>query len=164
VIIGGIAGALSAQAATARLLFSMARDGRLPRALAHVHPVRKVPERAVFLVAAVTLVLGTLMLERLELLTSMVSFGALIGFLLLHVSVLAHFRREASRNWFRHIAVPLIGLAIIVYVLWNAEANAKIAGSLWLAAGALYYVMLRMIRGRVLGPETALAGTGEPNG
>src|SRR5436305_8580345 len=164
IVIGGIAGALSAQAATARLLFSMARDGRLPRALAHVHPVRKVPERAVFLVAAVTLVLGTLMLERLELLTSMVSFGALIGFLLLHISVLVHFRREASRNWFRHIAVPLIGLGIIIYVLWNAEANAKIAGGLWLTAGALYYAMVKMIRGRGLGPETALAGTGEPNG
>jgi len=129
-----------------------------------VHPVRKVPERAVFLVAAVTLVLGTFMLERLELLTSMVSFGALIGFLLLHISVLVHFRREGSPNWFRHIAVPLIGLAIIIYVLWNAEANAKLAGGLWLTAGALYYIMLKMIRGRVLPADTALAGTGEPNG
>jgi amino acid transporter len=95
----------------------------------------------------------------------MVSFGALIGFLLLHLSVLAHFRSEASRDWFRHIAVPLIGLAVIVYVLWNAEANAKIAGGLWLVAGALYYAMLRTIRGRTaFAAETALAGTGEPNG
>jgi amino acid transporter len=145
VLIGGIAGALSAQAATARLLYSMARDGKLPRALAHVHPLRKVPERAVFLVAAVTLVLGTLMLDKLELLTSMVSFGALIGFLLLHVSVLAWFARGRNREWLRHVAVPVVGFAIIAYVLWNAEANAKIAGLSWLAAGLLYYAVLRML-------------------
>ncbi|HVU21266.1 MAG TPA: APC family permease, partial [Rhizomicrobium sp.] len=76
VLISGIAGALAAQAATARLLYSMARDGKLPHMLAHVHPVRKVPERAVFLVAGITLVLGVTMVDKLELLTSMVSFGA----------------------------------------------------------------------------------------
>ena len=43
VIVGATAGALAAQAATARLIYSMARDGKLPRPLAHVHPVRKVP-------------------------------------------------------------------------------------------------------------------------
>ena len=165
IVIGGIAGALSAQAATARLLFSMARDGRLPHTLAHVHPTRKVPERAVFLVAAVTLVLGTLMLDRLELLTSMVSFGALIGFLLLHVSVLTHFRRTENHDWFRHIAAPAIGFAIITYVLWNAEANAKIAGGLWLAAGAVYYVMSKMIRRRprIPGKVAAANGRGAPH-
>src|SRR4029077_1438363 len=43
VLFAGIAGALTAQAATARLLYGMARDGKLPRALAHVHTTRKVP-------------------------------------------------------------------------------------------------------------------------
>ena len=56
-----IANALVAQAATARLLFAMARDGQLPRVLAHVHPVRRVPERAVLLVSAVSLVLGAVL-------------------------------------------------------------------------------------------------------
>ncbi len=41
--VAGVAGALTAQAATARLLFSMARDGKLPRYLAHVNPHRKCP-------------------------------------------------------------------------------------------------------------------------
>ena len=58
VAMSAVAGALVAQAATARLIYGMARDGRLPHSLAHVHPERKVPERAIFLVAAVTLVLG----------------------------------------------------------------------------------------------------------
>jgi amino acid transporter len=47
-----IANALVAQAATARLLFAMARDRQLPRFLAHVHPTRQVPERAVLALEA----------------------------------------------------------------------------------------------------------------
>jgi len=53
-----IANALVAQAATSRLLFSMARDRQLPTFLAHVNPTRRVPERAVLLVSAVSLVLA----------------------------------------------------------------------------------------------------------
>ncbi|MBI3676308.1 MAG: APC family permease [Proteobacteria bacterium] len=146
VFFAGVAGSLTAQAATARLLYSMARDGKLPRPLAHVHGVRKVPERAIFLVAAVTLVLGLLLVNELELLTSMVSFGALVGFLLLHVSVMAHFLwRKKSRDWSRHLIVPLIGLVIIGYVLWNAEANAKIAGAAWMVAGAAVFLTLHFM-------------------
>lgn len=143
VVIGAAASTLCAQAATARLIFSMARDGKLPRTLAHVNPRRKVPERAVFLVAAVTLILGSFMLSRFELLTSMVSFGALVGFLMLHFSVLAHFGKQRSRNWWRHYLVPVIGLIIIGYVLWNAEANAKIIGTIWLTFGVVLYVSLK---------------------
>ncbi|HWY15007.1 MAG TPA: APC family permease [Rhizomicrobium sp.] len=147
ILFGGIAGALTAQAATARLLFGMARDGRLPKVLARIDPARKVPERAIFLVAAITLVLGLFMVEKLELLTSMVSFGALVGFLLLHASVIAHFAwHQRSRDWLRHLLAPGIGILITGYVLWNAETNAKIAGGLWLLAGSLALVIRRAAR------------------
>ena len=142
--VAGVAGALTAQAATARLLFSMARDGKLPRALAHVNPHRKVPDRAIFAVAAVTLVLGIFLVDKLELLTSMVSFGALVGFLLLHVSVMAYFLwRKQSRDWLRHLLLPGIGLVIVATVLVNAEANAKIAGVLWMIGGLVLFLVLR---------------------
>jgi amino acid transporter len=142
-----LAGAITAQAATARLLFSMARDGKLPRALAHVDQKRNVPNRSVFVVAAVTLVTGTLLVDRFELLTSMVSFGALLGFLFLQVSVAAYFiGKKKSRDWFRHLIAPAIGFAIIAYVLANAEPNAKIAGGAWIVAGAVVFVALNVIR------------------
>ncbi len=151
VLISGIAGALAAQAATARLLYGMARDRKLPHALAHVNPVRKVPERAVLLVAGITLVLGVTMVDKLELLTSMVSFGALLGFLLVHAAVIVQFCRETQRRWFRHVISPSIGFAIIGYVLWNAELNAKIAGGAWLVVGAALFFILKS-----LGKSTAL--------
>jgi amino acid transporter len=152
VVFAGIAGALTAQAATARLLYGMARDGKLPRALAHVHATRKVPDRAIFLIAAVTLVLGIGLVEQLELLTSMVSFGALVGFLMLHVSVMAHFLwHEKSRNWWRHLVVPAVGLVIVAYVLFNAQVDAKIAGTVWIAAGLALFLALK-----ISGRSTAL--------
>ena len=147
IFLSGIAGAITAQAASARLLFGMARDGELPRWLAHVDPGRKVPERAVFLIAVLTLVLGVAMVDQLVLLTSMVSFGALLGFLLLHVSVVAHFIwRQKSRNWLRHLLVPAIGFVILACVLWNVDANAKIVGCSWLVAGLAMFVSLRLLR------------------
>jgi amino acid transporter len=145
--LSSLAGAIAAQAATARLLYGMARDGELPRPLAYVDPKRQVPTRAVLLVAAVTLVLGIFMIDRLELLTSMVSFGALLGFLLLQVSVIAHFVwREKSRDWLRYLVAPGIGFAIIAYVLVNAEANAKIAGAIWMILGIVFFITLKLLR------------------
>jgi amino acid transporter len=148
VVVGGFASALTAQAATARLLYGMARDGKLPKALAHVHPKNQVPERAIFLVAFVTAVVGVFFADRFELLTSMVNFGALLGFLLLHVSVIAHFAwRKKSRDWLAHFVSPTIGFGVIAYVLINAETNAKIAGLGWLVAGLVFFLSLRL-RGR----------------
>ena len=94
-----------------------------------------------YLLAAITFVLGVALVDRLELLTSMVSFGALIGFFMLHLSVIVYFRKDQNR--FRHLALPAIGLVIIAYVLWNAEANAKIAGLCWMAAGVVVFLVMR---------------------
>ena len=145
VLFGGVAGALVAQAATARLIYSMARDGRLPRALARVNPVRQVPVPAALLVAAITLVLGLSLVSQLELLLTVVTFGALTGFLMLHVSVIVHFTwRKRSRQWVRHLIVPAIGAAIIGYILISAETHAKIVGLTWMAIGVAILIWLKL--------------------
>jgi len=136
VLFAGTAAAAASQVATARLLFSMARDGRIPRLLARVHPQRQIPDRAILLVGAINLAVGLLLANELELLASLVNFGALFGFLVLHVAVIAHYTlRQRSRDWMRHLLVPLIGSAIIAYVLINMATPAKIAGLCWLAVG-----------------------------
>ena len=144
VFLSGIAGGIAAQAATARLLFGMSRDGELPPAFARIDRRRQVPARAIVLVAAVTLVASLLLVAHLELAFSMVSFGALLGFLMLQVSVVAHFIvRKRSTDWLRYAIVPAIGFAIIAYVLVNADPNAKIAGAIWMLAGLAIFVTLR---------------------
>ncbi|HEY0436665.1 MAG TPA: APC family permease, partial [Phenylobacterium sp.] len=123
--LGSLAGAVVAQAATARILYSMGRDGQLPRWLAHISGGRRVPDRAVMLIAAITVVTGLAFSERLQLLTSLVTFGALVGFLALHVSVLVHFRGgRRSGNLLRHLVSPILGFMVVAYVLWNADRAA----------------------------------------
>jgi amino acid transporter len=145
VLFGGVAAALVAQAAAARLLYGMARDGRLPRALAHIHPGRKAPVRAALVVAALTLVLGLSLVSQLELLLTVVSIGALTSFFMLHVSVVVHFAwRGRSRQYVRHLAVPVVGAAIIAYVLVSAEIHAKIVGLAWMTLGLAIMLALKL--------------------
>ena len=146
VLLSGLAGALTAQAATARLVYSMARDGMLPRALAHVGAKRQAPDRAILLIALITLTLGVFLVDQIETLTSMVNFGALTGFMALHVSVVFHFIvRKRSRDWIRHLIVPTLGFLIVGYVLVNAELNAKIAGACWMTVGVVALLLIKRL-------------------
>ncbi|KAJ1684766.1 hypothetical protein LUZ63_020037 [Rhynchospora breviuscula] len=151
----GIANAVAAQSATSRLLFSMSRDGRLPGFLAHVNERTRVPERAILLVAGLTLVLGLVFVGQVGTISSLVNFGALTSFLLLHVSVVVWFGvRRRSGRWLLHGVAPVIGFLVIGYVLWNAETAAKVGGLVWLAVGVVVMLYYRARGGRVL-PEHA---------
>jgi amino acid transporter len=143
VIASAIANAMAAQAAVSRILFAMARDGKLPAVLARVHPRFKTPYVSTLAVAVVSLVVGLFFSERVDDLTRVVNFGALTGFVLLHLSVINHyFYRRRSGDWLRHIVFPLLGLAIIVYVLYEMDRAAKILGAWWIVIGVLYYLIL----------------------
>jgi amino acid transporter len=143
VIASAIANAMAAQAAVSRILFAMARDGKLPAVLAKVHPRYKTPYVSTLAVALVSLLVGLLFAERLDDLSRVVNFGALTGFVLLHISVISHyFFRQRSGDWLRHLMFPLTGLAIIVYVLFEMDRAAKILGGCWIAIGVLYYLVV----------------------
>jgi amino acid transporter len=145
VVASAIANAMAAQAAVSRILFAMARDGKLPRVLAKVHPRFKTPYVSTLAVSAVSLLVGLLFAERVDDLTRIVNFGALSGFVLLHLSVVSHyFYRLRSGDWLRHFVFPLMGLSIIVYVLYEMDRGAKVLGACWIAIGALYYCVLAL--------------------
>jgi amino acid transporter len=147
--LAGIASALTAQAAISRLLFSMARDGRLPRAFAHVDPRRQVPDRATLLVASITVALILIFSHRLELLLSIVSFGAMTAFLFVHASVVRHFLwRKGSRDWLRHLIAPALGFAIIAFVMVNMSGHAKRVGLSWIALGVAIVLVRKSLPGR----------------
>jgi amino acid transporter len=143
VIASAIANAMAAQAAVARILFAMARDGKLPAILARVHPRYKTPYVSTLAVAFVSLLIGSFFSDRIDDLTRIVNFGALTGFVLLHLSVVNHyFLRMRSGDWLRHVIFPLTGLAIIVYVLYEMDRSAKVLGACWIGIGVVYYVVM----------------------
>ena len=142
----GFANALVAQAATSRLLYAMARDRQLPSFLAKVHPRKGVPVNATLLVAAVSLAVGLFFYELsngIARLSTLVNLGALTAFLALHVSVVWHFvGRHGSRHWWKHLIAPVIGFAILAFVLINAEVYAQALGLVWLAVGLVIMFVL----------------------
>jgi amino acid transporter len=145
VLASAIANAMAAQAAVARVLFAMARDGKLPKVLARVHPRFKTPYVSTIAVAVVSLLVGVFFADRVDDLSLVVNFGALTSFVLLHLSVIRHYiLRERSRDWLRHLLLPLAGLLIIVYVLYEMDRAAKILGLSWIALGLLYFVALAL--------------------
>jgi len=145
VIALAIANAMAAQAAVARVLFAMARDGKLPRILAKVHPRFQTPYVSTLAVAGVSILVGLLFSSRIDDLTRIVNFGALTGFVLLHLSVINHyFIRQRSGAWLHHLIFPLTGLIIILYVLYEMDRAAKILGACWIAIGVLYYLILAL--------------------
>jgi amino acid transporter len=146
VVSSGIANAMAAQAAVSRILFAMARDGKLPSALARIHPRYKTPYVSTLLVAVVSLIVGWLFSERLDDLSRIVNFGALTGFLLLHISVINHFLlRQRSHNWIQHAIFPGAGFLVIAYVLYEMDTTAKVLGACWIAIGVVYYLLLTYV-------------------
>jgi amino acid transporter len=159
VLASAIANAMAAQAAVARVLFAMARDGKLPAVLAKVHPRFKTPYVSTIGVAVVSLLVGLLFAARIDDLTVIVNFGALSSFVLLHLSVINHYwLRQRSGRWLRHLLCPLLGLSIILFVLYEMDRSAKILGGCWIAIGVLYYSILALRgRSRIPAPDRRAA-------
>ena len=137
--VGPAFAAMTAQAAAARLLFGMARDGRLPSALARVDARHGVPRTALATTAALTLIVSVWAARRddgLDLLVSVVDMGALSAFALLHASVVGYFvvRRRAPGH-LAHRVVPLLGMLVTAWIVVEAGTLAKIVAGAWLAAG-----------------------------
>jgi amino acid transporter len=148
VIASAIANAMAAQAAVSRILFAMARDGKLPAVLAKVHPRYQTPYVSTLVVAAVSLLVGLLFASRLDDLTRVVNFGALTSFVLLHLAVIHHYLiRQRSGAWLKHLAFPLMGMLIILYVLFEMDRAAKVLGACWIGIGGIYYGWL-LLRGK----------------
>lgn len=135
-LIAIFANSIASQATSSRLVFSMARDRQLPRFLSFVDG-RQVPRNAMLLIAALSLVVGITGTAQQELLTTLVTFGALTAYILLNVAVIVHFGvRGRSRRFFLHWISPVVGTAVLAYALANANPHAQILGAVWLLIGA----------------------------
>ncbi|MFW9078966.1 APC family permease [Pseudomonas sp. P2757] len=148
----GVAVAITSQAAVSRLLFGMARDGKLPKVLAKVHPKHNTPYLSIYLVAVLSLVICYLFINSVDTLTSLVNFGALSGFMLLHLTVINYYwRRQKSGQVIRHLICPVVGFIIVAAIMYNMGVDAQKLGLIWVALGLVYLFFLNK-----LGANTAL--------
>jgi amino acid transporter len=158
----GLPDSLVAQVAISRLLYAMARDKQLPSLLARVSPRRNVPTNAILFVSLLSIALGLYMASRADgiaLLVSFINFGALTAFLALHVAVISHYViRQHSRNFWAHLVMPVVGFAILAYVVINANVAAQRLGFVWFGLGILVLIGLT-----VLGRTPVLPSPAEPS-
>ena len=147
-VVVGFTNALPMQAGVARVLFAMGRDRQLPACFSRLHPKFRTPHIAMIVSALFSLVVALVMRNNIDTLASFVNFGALSGFLLLHVSVIVHLGiRGRSRNVIVHWAIPVAGIVIVLTVLSGMAPAALKIGAGWLAIGLIYGVVLKA-RGR----------------
>lgn len=157
----GLPNSMVAQVAISRLLYAMARDKQLPGFLARVSHKHNVPRNAIWLVAAVSLTLGLYMNSRtdgISVLSSLINFGALTAFLLLHLSVIVYYvGRRRSRNLFAYLVMPATGALILGFVIWNANVAAQRLGFAWIGVGVLVLMVMYATgrRPRLSGMEPA---------
>jgi len=144
----GLSSASVVQSSISRLLFAMAREGRMPAFMAAVHPKFRTPYKSLLFVSAVSIIVAMAFLNHFDLIGILVNFGALTGFLILHATVIMHFIvRKRSRAYVRHLVCPAIGFCILAYVLYYMELDAWILGLSWFALGlAGYWLFIVRLR------------------
>jgi len=142
----GIANSLAAQAAVSRVLFSMARDKNLPEFFSKVHPKYKTPYVATIAIAVLSAILVIIYSDKIADLTSVINFGALTSFLVLHITVITYFViKQHSKNILKHLVSPILGFLVIFYVWINLNLHAKILGAAWILIGIIYYIVLKFV-------------------
>lgn len=155
--LGCLASSISGVTSASRVLYGMGRDGILPkRFFAHLHPKYKTPTYSVLLIGILSL---SALVIPFTVAISLLNFGALLGFGMVNLSVIAHYfirsKQRSGLSIIRYLILPLCG-AVFTFTLWIYLAGASIImGFIWLAIG-LAYLMYTTKFFKQLPPEMEL--------
>lgn len=143
-VAGCFASAMASQASVSRILYAMGRDGVLPRPiLGRLHQRFHTPVNATLLVGAVSFVALVISLETAA---AVISFGALVAFSMVNLSVIKHYLidqgERGTRAVLRHGVIPVVGVGLTVW-LWTSLSELTFqVGLSWLAIGFAYLIYL----------------------
>jgi putrescine importer len=140
-IAGCIGSALTSQASVARILYAMGRDGIMPRKVfGHVSVKFATPTFAILFVSVVSLVALAI---SLNFLAQIVSFGALVAFSAVNLTVIKHyFVDEGEKNVFNNVILPAIGFVLTAW-LWTSLSSLTLeVGLIWLAVGLIWLLVV----------------------
>lgn len=134
--------ALAGLAAVSRILYTMGRDNILPKkAFGRLSAKFQTPIFNIILTSIIALS-AIFYADNVFGAVSLVSFGAITGFVLVNLSVIIHYfyreKRRSGRDIFAYLVMPGIGLAVSLFLWFNIDTSAKILGGVWLAIGIVY--------------------------
>jgi amino acid transporter len=126
---GAIASAIGIHGSTVRLLYSLGRDGVLPRALARVHPTRRSPWVAASVQAGFSVVLGLVFgflifgapADTYGYFGGLGTLAVLIVYIFINVSVFLYFLRKERQSFsvVRHAVIPLVATAAVCLPIYG---------------------------------------------
>lgn len=136
---GSFASAMTSQASVSRILYSMGRDGVLPRKIFGSLSERfRTPLLGIVLVGAIGL-LGIWL--DLDTLSSMISFGALFAFSMVNLATIKHFvidkRQRRPLDLLRYGLVPAVGFGLTLWLWTSLSGLTFVIGLSWLVLGAI---------------------------
>jgi amino acid transporter len=139
-VVATTASAIAAQSSAARILYGMGRDAILPKKIfGYINPKRQTPTFNILLIGVISMV-GAFM--DLDLALSLLSFGALVGFTGVNISLIFQFfvrdKRRGTSNVIKFLIVPALGAAMCIYVFLNLTLPAYLVGGSWVVIGFVY--------------------------
>ena len=139
-VAGAAGSALTSQASVSRILYAMGRDGVLPtRFFGQISTKYGTPVLAILAVSVVSLLAIVI---DLTLLAEMISFGALIAFSAVNLSVIKHFFKDLRMRQGSHVVnylvVPAIGFGLMIWLWTSLSPFTLLVGLIWLAIGVGY--------------------------
>ena len=140
-IVTVMASGISAHAGVSRLMYVMGRDGVINKKIfGHVSPKNFTPSYNIMIVGAVALTAGFM---DLDIVISMISFGALTAFTFVNLSVISRYalrdgRTKTTKDIISFVVIPLLGF-ISIFAMWlEIEETALKYGLWWAMFGILY--------------------------
>lgn len=141
-VAGATGSALTSQASVARILFAMGRDGILPRKVfGHVSVKYSTPVYAILVVSVISLLALVIDLATLA---SLVSFGALVAFSVVNLSVIKHYFIDLKdrSNIVLNLIAPAIGFLLTVWLWTSLSGMTLVLGLIWLAIGFVWLLVV----------------------
>jgi putrescine importer len=143
-VAGSFAAAMTSQVSVSRILYSMGRDGMLPkRVFGRLHARFKTPYLAIVIVGVLGLVA---LFISLDWVFQMINFGALIAFSFVNLSVIKTYvidkKQRDGRSILKFLIAPAIGFALTVWLWTSLPPLAFIIGGIWVVLGFAYLLGL----------------------
>lgn len=138
--VGCVASSVSAVASASRVLYGMGRDRILPnKVFGYLHMKHQTPTYSIIIMGVISL---SALFVSLATAASLLNFGALFGFTMVNLSVVAHYfikgKRRKGMDIIRYFIAPICGAAFTFIIWLNLDFTSKALGFGWILIGVVY--------------------------
>ncbi len=135
----------------ARIFFSMARDGLLPKSFAKIHPKYKTPHVTTIWIGIAVALLSAF--ANLDVFVELTNIGTLFAFVLVCIGIMVLRHKDPDRKRpFRTPFVPFVpiaGIVVCVYLMSGLPLATWIRFGVWLLIGLVIYFLYGYHRSRL---------------